>query len=190
MKAGFKRGPMSAEHKAKIGAAQRGKSGYQGGGRPMNTAETLWAKVDIGEPDACWPWKGFKNAQGYGRTWISDKGYYAHRVIFDLANPGVITREAPKDRHGTGFLRHSCDNPSCCNPAHLSIGTHVENMHDKKVRGRAPKYWGENSPNAKLSNDDAAFIRSWPSLSTKWLAQALGVSKGAIDGVRYGRHFA
>ena len=82
-------------------------------GRPENTPETLWSKVDKRGPDECWPWKGVVEKSGYGRTWIGDVGYYAHRVIFDLANPGQIERKAPTNKKANGFLMHLCDNPIC-----------------------------------------------------------------------------
>ena len=51
-------------------------------GRPANTPEVLWSKVEKKGEDDCWPWLGVKNHQGYGRVQIGDWSYYAHRVIF------------------------------------------------------------------------------------------------------------
>ena len=107
--------------------------------RPANTTEVLWSKVDRRGPDECWPWLAFRNGQGYGRTWINGKGYFAHRVIFELANPGQIDRSAP-NRDGNTFVLHTCDNSSCCNPAHLYLGSHADNMRDKVMRGRCPDF--------------------------------------------------
>jgi hypothetical protein len=129
------------------------------GGRRANTPETLWSKVDKRGPDECWPWKGFRNPQGYGRTWISDKGYYAHRVIFDLANEGIIDRSAPDDRFAHGYIMHTCDNPPCCNPNHLKVCTHAENVADKVAKGRQHTFSSVSSPNAKFSEDDVHHIR-------------------------------
>lgn len=33
-------------------------------------------------------------------------------------------------------VRHSCDNPPCCNPDHLLIGTQQDNVNDMIERGR------------------------------------------------------
>jgi hypothetical protein len=141
--------------------AYRKKVGREVGssGRPANTPEVLWSKVDKKGEDDCWNWKGYKNVQGYGRTWIDDHGYYAHRVIFNLANPNTINLSAPKDTDESGFLLHTCDNPSCCNPKHLWVGNHADNMADKVAKGRSPDYSGDKGPRCKLSMVQAREIR-------------------------------
>jgi len=128
-------------------------------GRPANTPEILWSKVDKRNDEECWEWKGYKNAQGYGRTWIDDKGYYAHRVIFNLAYPNTITLNAPKSTDDYGFLLHTCDNPPCCNPKHLFVGTHWDNMADKVNKGRSPDFKGGKGPRCKLSMSQAREAR-------------------------------
>lgn len=128
-------------------------------GRPANTNEVLWSKVDKRSEDECWNWKGFKNEDGYGRTWINDKGYYAHRVIFSLAFPNSISLNAPKSTDEKGFLLHTCDNPACCNPKHLWIGTHADNMADKAKKGRSPDFSGDKGPRCKLTMEQAREAR-------------------------------
>src|ERR1700748_1341276 len=83
--------------------------------------EAIWAKVDKRGPDECWNWLGKLGKTGYGRTEIRGVRYQVHRVIFNFLNPGVIELRAPKNRRGSGYLLHSCDNPACCNPAHLRV---------------------------------------------------------------------
>lgn len=160
-------------------------------GRPANTHEVLWSKVDKRGPDECWMWKGFRNPQGYGRTWIDGRGYYAHRVIYDLAHPGEITRTAPRDKSTWGFLRHTCDNPGCCNPSHLVPCTHLENMADMVAKGRQPRYTSVGSPRAKLSAEDVFWIRTHKRYGTtcKALALLYEVSECTIHGLLYGRHY-
>lgn len=170
--------------------ARRANPGWKAG-RPENTPEVLWSKVDKRGPRDCWPWKGHIHGDGYGRTWIADKGYYAHRVIYNLAHPGQITLNAPRRRTAWGFLRHSCDNPPCCNPAHLIIGTQQENSDDKYTRGRMVHKSGEGSPRAKLTAEDVFWIRMHKryGVTINALALLYDVSKATISGALYGRHY-
>lgn len=180
---------QSPEHIAKRMAAMAGKPRKPGAGRRANSPSEIWSKVDKRGPDECWPWKGWRNEQGYGRTEIKDVAYYAHRVIFDLVNPGVITLAAPK-MNESGFIRHSCDNPPCCNPVHLLVGTHQDNMDDKVARGRSPKYPGATGPRCKLTEDDVRWIRFMKRFATKQaLALLYDVSTATISGVLYGRTY-
>jgi len=147
-------------------------------GRKANTPNELWSKVDIKSDDECWEWKGFRNHQGYGRTWINDKGYYAHRVIFHLANPNTINLNAPQSTLEYGFILHTCDNPSCCNPKHLWLGTHKDNMEDKARKGRAPDFSGDKGPRCKLTMEQAMEARTLrkAGVSAKNLAVQFGIS--------------
>ena len=176
----MKFGPMTQQHKDRIAASKRA------------TPEVIWSKVDKRGDDECWPWNGYTNEQGYGRTWIDDKGYYAHRVIFNLHNPGVITLSAPKSKYETGWLRHSCDNPPCCNPKHLLVGTHDDNMKDKVARNRQTRWGGGvRSPRAKLSAEDVRIIRlhKRDGATIRALALLYEVSRSAISHCVYGRSY-
>ena len=121
-------------------------------GRPANTPEVLWSKVDVRGEQECWPWKGTKEKSGYGRTWINDVGYYAHRVIFNLANPGQIELKAPANKRATGFLMHICDNRICCNPAHLRVASIKANNLDCLQKGRKKLPMGENHHRSVFSD--------------------------------------
>ena len=123
-------------------------------GRPANTPEMLWSKVDIREPNECWPWKGYVTESGYGRTWINDVGYYAHRVIYNLAHPGEIELKAPKDKKAFGFLMHTCDNRICCNPAHLRVADIKTNNEDCAKKGRRILPTGEDHHRAVFTNEE------------------------------------
>lgn len=108
----------------------------------------FWSYVDKRGPDECWPWKRccFKN--GYGCTTVFGKNKLAHRVAFFFTHgywPVVV--------------RHSCDNPPCCNPAHLIAGNHQDNMDDKIQRGRARNLKGDECSWAKLTEQDVPVIK-------------------------------
>lgn len=90
-------------------------------------AERFWSKVDrSGGPDACWPWTGAVDGKGYGRFNIAGHNIPAHRVALALAG------RDPGDACGL----HSCDNPPCCNAAHLVRGTLQDNNRHIAERGR------------------------------------------------------
>lgn len=127
-------------------------------GRPANTPEVLWNKVDKREANECWPWKGTITKSGYGRTWINDIGYYAHRVIFNLANPGQIELKAPTNKKAHGFLMHTCDNRLCCNPGHLRVATLKENNHDCDNKGRRIMPKGEDHARSVFTNEEIAQV--------------------------------
>jgi hypothetical protein len=160
-------------------------------GRPANTPDVLWSKVNIKGEDECWNWKGYKNDGGYGRTWIEDRGYYAHRVIFNLAYPNTITLSAPKDSDEAGFLLHTCDNPSCCNPKHLFVGTHADNMADKVAKNRQAKFPSGKAPRCKLSMAQAREIRQLrkDGVSARDLAQRYEISLPSIKTLLRGHSY-
>ncbi len=89
----------------------------------------FWAKVDKRGHDECWPWtaKSVISSLKYGALNIRGVVTGAHRVAFALANGGI---------EDGAVIRHSCDNPPCCNPKHLLSGTQGENHRDMMERGR------------------------------------------------------
>lgn len=90
----------------------------------------LWAKVDkSGGDDACWEWqaKSVITSLGYGAINVDGKITVAHRVAWSLVNG-----EIPDGL----FVCHKCDNPKCCNPSHLFLGTCSDNINDMCAKGR------------------------------------------------------
>lgn len=92
--------------------------------------ERFWEKVDIKSSDECWEWQAYRNKKGYGCFRLGGVEQ-AHRVAYVITN-GQISDGKPQ-------INHSCDNRSCCNPAHLWAGTQLENMRDAKAKGRNAK---------------------------------------------------
>lgn len=120
------------------------RSGDPDKGRGLAISKRLWLYVDKGDPDECWNWKGKKRPHGYGRTSINGKGIDAHRASWLIHNG-----EIPEGM----CVLHKCDNPSCVNPAHLFLGTHLDNTLDMFAKGRA------NCPPRKLSHEQVQEIR-------------------------------
>jgi len=89
----------------------------------------FWSKVDVkGNLDECWEWESSKSKYGYGVFGINYKTYYSHRIAYTLYY-GQISKD--DSGYKTMLVCHTCDNPSCCNPHHLFLGTGKNNMDDK-----------------------------------------------------------
>lgn len=96
----------------------------------------FWAKVDKGpHPKGCWLYTGFIKWDGYG--WVArTKGNNRIRYMTAHRYAWILTHGEPKK--GLHILHH-CDVAACCNPAHLWLGTHADNMADMKAKGRTSK---------------------------------------------------
>ena len=148
--------------------------------------ERFWSQVD--KSGDCWEWLACKNAGGYGTFGLDRKSLLAHRLAYTLE-----VGEIP----GGVILRHNCDNPGCVNPCHLSLGTRKDNADDMVKRGRSKAcggdadQWGENNPQAKLTELDIKFIRYWLSRghSQTSVADAFGVSQSNISMINTGRRW-
>jgi hypothetical protein len=90
------------------------------------TAKSFWSKTE-NQPSGCIVWTRSKNPDGYGNLSWNGRNTRAHRVAYALAHG-----EIPQ---GMSVL-HRCDNPPCCNPAHLFLGTQQDNIRDCVEKGR------------------------------------------------------
>lgn len=105
--------------------------------RPLSAADLspeLIARFDSrvnrsAGPDACWPWTGMVSPRrGYGRLKTdSNHEIRPHRIAYALVNGPI-----PAER----LVCHRCDNPLCCNPAHLWLGSDGDNVQDAIAKGR------------------------------------------------------
>ena len=149
--------------------------------RPV--AERFWEKVRIGGIAECWEWTRSFLSSGYGAFAINTQPQGAHRVAYELTYG-----EIPKGtgHHGTCVL-HRCDNPRCCNPHHLFLGTHAENMRDCSSKKRKRAAAGEQHCNAKLTEKQVREIRANSNVRYVHLAVRYGVTDATIGHIRTGR---
>jgi hypothetical protein len=121
---------------------------------------------------------GCVGKDGYGHVRFGGKVTSAHRAAFEMAN----------GRAPAAHVLHSCDNPLCVNPAHLSEGTHLENMKQcaERRRNRTPR---PGNGRAKLSAQAVAEIRARYSsgeTNKSALARHFGVTAPRIRQVIHG----
>lgn len=121
----------------------------------------------------CWEWVGNKTAQGYGIFIVAGKPVSAHRWSFSYYNSAI--------KEGMHVL-HSCNNPGCVNPKHLSQGTHNDNMQDMIAKGRNSRIAGA-FVNKDNIHDLTEIIKAGANVTQ--LAKDLGVAKSTLyDGLR------
>ncbi len=109
------------------------------------------------DTNGCWLWTGFCNQDGYGTIQRGKRPSYplfVHRVSWEIYKGPIPD--------GLNVL-HNCpggDNPRCCNPSHLFLGTQLDNVRDMYNKGRDNKSKGENQHSSKLTEKQVLEIRS------------------------------
>lgn len=99
---------------------------------PERVLLRFWDRVEVGDPNDCWPWKLSVGSHGYGQVGWHDKDRgrsvmtLAHRLAWFLAY-GPIPE---------GFtVDHTCYVRRCCNPAHMRLLSRSEHGHIDGTRG-------------------------------------------------------
>lgn len=129
-------------------------------------SQRFWSNVNKRGTNECWPWLASVNRHrgGYGRFWIKRVEYRTNRMAFWL-HYGID----PKEQEAC----HVCDNPPCCNPAHLFKGTRADNHADMRRKNRQPQgathglrlhpeciARGNKLPHAKMTVEKVQAIRA------------------------------
>lgn len=143
----------------------------------LSFAERFWRFVDQRGTDDCWPWTGWIFSRNpYGGFSYGGKNHRAHKVAYELTYGDV-----PEGL----VVMHTCDNPPCCNPAHLKVGTFAENTEDMVRKGRLNPPIGERQIRAKLTAADVRRIRDLAStgMTHAAIGDMLGVSQSAVTRV-------
>jgi hypothetical protein len=147
----------------------------------------FWSNVNKGTSVSCWEWLASLDGNGYGqfRCPITKRPKRAHRIAWEFINGQI-----PKGK----FLCHHCDNRKCVNPAHLFIGTALDNTRDMDKKGRrisVPMY-GENHAMAVLTNKDVLEVKDLLQsgvLTQREIAKDYGVCFSTINHIAKGRQW-
>lgn len=124
----------------------------------------------------CLEFQGAKKpVDGYGWIGLNGTQLHAHRLAYILEYGEIASSKI--------LVCHKCDNPPCCNPEHLFLGSDFDNMQDMIKKGRKASIKGEIHPNSILKEKDVKHIFN-SEKSAKDLAAEYGVSKFTIYDVR------
>lgn len=142
----------------------------------------FWTKVK--KTKGCWLWTAQKDRQGYGFFWLNGRDERAHRVAWMLEHGDL----PPRDQE----VCHACDNPSCVNPAHLSLCTRQENTDDMVARNRQARVRGEAHGQSKLSEKDVTKIRDLRStgVTVYAVAERFGINPSTVSKITLGKRRA
>lgn len=120
--------------------------------------QKFWSNIFVGCSDECWEWKSFSGTSYYPSTHFNGKNWKVHRLAYMLTYGEFDYFNNDENQI---YICHHCDNPPCCNPNHLFLGTHQDNVDDRerKERNKLPRSRGEDHGQSKLTEEEVIKIR-------------------------------
>ncbi len=117
---------------------------------PDDVRQYLLQHIEVpSNPDHCWIWTGHIKSTGYGIACVRNKRILAHRLVYEIF-------VGPLPPHLYILHGNTCHSRACVNPAHVRLGTHIENMHDRRDWGAQPR--GEEHYAAQLTETQVLHI--------------------------------
>ena len=151
--------------------------------RPLS--EKFTRHCTPGPVDTCWLWRGACDRRGYGHMNVDGATVAAHRVSYEL-HVGLIPDGL--------WVLHRCDNPPCCNPSHLFVGSCQDNHDDMRSKGRQvepPRMPGSSNPSVVLLPEQVAEIRRRLETGGRGINERLAmefrVSRQLISAIKHGK---
>lgn len=150
--------------------------------RRASLRRRLASKVRLSTTGACLEWTAKATCNGgYGgiNAGRAFPRMRAHRVAWALAG---------EDLPAGKMVCHTCDNPKCCNPNHMFLGTYADNhadMRAKKRDSKPPTFWGEKHHMATIPDADIPGIRADARVK-RLIAKQYGVSEMTIYRIQKG----
>ena len=146
--------------------------------RCRTTLDDIWKRVtNYGDFSKCWEWQG-GTCRGYGIVSVGNRSYRVHRLVYRLV----------KGDPGDSYVCHYCDNPGCCNPDHLWLGTTDDNMKDMVSKGRSSRLYGSMNGSSKLRDEQVLSVFDFRKcgMSHNKIASLLGVSRRLVGRILSG----
>jgi hypothetical protein len=148
----------------------------------------FWERVE--KTDGCWFWRGRLNQHGYGTVDRTGEGVQSQHILAPRAAWELTYGEPP----GDWFVLHRCEANyppgdityrQCVNPAHLYLGTLLDNTADLRASGRGSR--GERRPNHKVTEAQVRMLRErhTQGVSLAALARELGLNPTTVRTIAY-----
>jgi len=142
-----------------------------------NNPIDVWNKINIKGENECWEWVSGLTEAGYGRMRINHIKYMSHRIVWELTFGSIPNNLC---------VLHHCDNRKCCNPKHLFLGTHIDNVIDKVNKNRQQKLSGELNGRHKLIFKEVLEIRNLyltGEYFQKDIAKIFGITQATVSSI-------
>lgn len=129
----------------------------------------------------CLEFMGARTSDGYGVVRYQNRCYYTHRIAWERASG----RRVPDGL----LVMHTCDNPCCCNPDHLRVGTRADNSRDMIAKGRA-RHPGPTKAGRPMTDAQMEYIdQRRGKVPARVIARELGLSYSAVYRYLWGKTY-
>lgn len=138
-------------------------------------------KIKLKTIGECLEFVGSRNTEGYGNFWAGGRCRKAHRVAWTIAY-GIIPFDV--------LVLHKCDNPPCCEPSHLFLGSDKDNTLDKVQKGRMYPTHEHYNPSVVLLREQVFEIHRLlieGILTQQDIADKYDITKGHVNNIKAGR---